>query len=165
MSAYGRNLAIVLTRELDAFVRELDLWPDDERVWQSAPGVTNSAANLALHVAGNLQHFVGAVLGGTGYVRDRADEFGRRGGRRQDVIDALGAARDVVERVLPGLSEDRLSTAFPETVNDIRMPADRFLLHLAVHAAYHLGQASYLRRLLLGDSRTASALSLQPLAE
>ena len=46
------------------------LFPDDETVWRTLPGVPNSAGNLALHVAGNLQHFVGAVLGGSAYVRD-----------------------------------------------------------------------------------------------
>ena len=48
-------MAAVLQRELQAFERELDLFPDDRSVWQTVPGVPNSTGNLALHVAGNLQ--------------------------------------------------------------------------------------------------------------
>ncbi len=69
----------LLVRELEALAREVELFPDDESLWKTAPGVTNSAGNLALHACGNLRHFVGAVLGGTGYVRDRPAEFASSG--------------------------------------------------------------------------------------
>ena len=65
-----QSIAALLQRELQGFERELQLFPDDETVWRTMPGVPNSAGNLVLHVAGNLQHFVGAVLGGSAYVRD-----------------------------------------------------------------------------------------------
>lgn len=164
MNRLGADLAIVLIRELDGFAREIDLWPDDDRVWQTAPGVANSAANLALHVAGNLQYFVGSVLGDSGYVRSREAEFGRRSGSRAELVEELRAARRAVDTVLPGLPDARLTSDFPEAVGGHRVRTDRFLLHLAVHAGYHLGQASYLRRVLLGDTRTSAALPLQPLA-
>lgn len=75
---------LVLVRELEAFCREVEAFPDDERLWQTLPGITNACGNLARHVAGNLQHFVGARLGGTGYVRHREAEFSQRSvrGRR-----------------------------------------------------------------------------------
>src|SRR6186713_2326213 len=72
------SIAALLQRELAGFEREIGLFPDDETLWRTMPGVPNSAGNLALHVAGNLQHFVGAVLGGSAYVRDRNGEFSRR---------------------------------------------------------------------------------------
>jgi hypothetical protein len=53
-------------------------------------------------VAGNLQHFIGSVLGNTGYVRDRAAEFARRSGNRAEVIAELTRARQVVISVLGG---------------------------------------------------------------
>ena len=60
------DLALMLTRELDGVAREIEAFPDDASIWRVGPGVTNAAGNLALHVAGNLQHFVGALLGQTG---------------------------------------------------------------------------------------------------
>src|SRR5436190_4511608 len=79
------DVATLLVRELQACEREIALFPDDESVWRTVPGVTNAAGNLAMHLAGNLQYFIGAVLGETGYVRNRELEFGQRSGTREAV--------------------------------------------------------------------------------
>src|SRR5215831_3466122 len=107
------DLERFLLREIEGFARELAMFPDDDAVWRTVPGVTNSAGNLALHVAGNLQHFFGTVLGGTGYVRNRELEFGRRSGPRENIYAELDAAVAVVRKVLPSISNDRLEQDFP----------------------------------------------------
>jgi uncharacterized damage-inducible protein DinB len=163
MSELGENLALLLARELATFERELDLFPDDASAWTRPAGTSNSAANLALHVAGNLQYFVGTVLGGTGYVRDREREFGRRDGSREDVQRELRAAERVMRDVLPRLSPDTLVAEYPEPVNGVRLRTDRFLMHLSAHAAYHLGQASIARRAVTGDDRSSGPVPLAPL--
>lgn len=155
----------VLSRELEAFAREVELFPDDESLWRTLPGVTNSAGNLALHVCGNLEHFVGAVLGGTGYVRDRPAEFTTRAGRREDLARQLRETSDVVGAVLPGVRPGVLAAPYPEPHDGTQLPCDRFLLHLCTHLAFHLGQAGYLRRALTGDARTSGAISLKALAD
>ena len=78
------DLRRLLVRELEAFAREVELFPDDASLWKTLPGVTNSAGNLALHVCGNLKHYLGGVLGGSGYVRNRDPEFASRAGSRDD---------------------------------------------------------------------------------
>ena len=165
MAAMTVQMVRLLTRELDGFERELGLFPDDVSVWSTAPGVANSAANLALHVAGGLQYLVGAVLGGTGYVRNRDAEFGRRSGTRQELMSELRKAAAVVRDVLPRVTESQLAGAFPEPVMGLALPTDLFLLHLCVHAGFHLGQAGYVRRIVTGDSTSSGPLPLQPLAE
>ena len=164
MTELGKNLAILLVRELETFEREIDLFDDDERIWSTAPGCPNSAANSALHVAGNLRHFVGAVLGRTGYVRNREREFGRRTGSRSEVKAELRAAIDDVAAILPGLTDAVLAGDFPEPVGGHRLRTDRFLMHLCSHAAYHLGQADYVRRAVTGESRSSGAVPLAALA-
>jgi hypothetical protein len=164
MEDFTTNLATLLVRELNAFSRELDLFPDDQAVWKTAPGVTNSAANLALHVAGNLQHFVGAVLGTTGYVRNRELEFARSSGPRAEIKAEIEAAIRVVSGVLPGLTAEVLARPYPLGMfpgKQIR--TDLFLQHLCSHAAFHLGQAGYLRRVITGDTTSASPVSLATL--
>src|SRR5262245_28225173 len=79
----------LLIRELDGFRREIALFPDETSLWQNLPGVTNSAGNLALHVAGNLQYFVGTCVGGGSYVRDRPAEFASRTLSRAEVDEVL----------------------------------------------------------------------------
>ena len=163
MTDLGGNLAILFVRELAGFERELGLFPDDESAWKTAPGLPNSAGNLALHVAGNLQHYIGAVLGGTGYVRNRELEFGRRSGPRGDVLAELRAASRVVDTVLRALPSERFEADYPELLNDLRLRTDRFLMHLSAHAAFHLGQAGYVRRAVTGDSRSSGPVPLQAL--
>jgi hypothetical protein len=155
----------LLVRELEAFVREVELFPDDESLFRTLPGVTNSGGNLALHVCGNLEHFVGAVLGGSGYVRDRDAEFQTRGGRREDVARRLRETATVVGETLARLPAAVLEGPYPQPVAGLELPCRLFLAHLAVHLAFHLGQAGYLRRVVTGDGRTSGAVALSALAE
>ena len=164
MAAMTALMVRLLTRELDGFEREIGLFPDDVSVWSTAPGVTNSAANLALHVAGGRQYLVGTVLGGTGYVRNRDAEFGRRSGTRQEVIAELRTSAAVVRDVLPRLTDSQLAGTFPEPIMGLALPTELFLLHLCVHAGFHLGQAGYVRRIVMKDSTSSGPLPLQPLA-
>ena len=108
MSPFAADIALNLVRELEGFKRELAHFPDDESVWSTLPGVANSAGNLALHVAGNLQHFIGTVLGGTGYVRNRELEFGQRSGPRENIYAEIDEAIAVVRYVLPSIADETL---------------------------------------------------------
>ncbi|MGE3276129.1 MAG: DinB family protein [Vicinamibacterales bacterium] len=158
------GLETLFTRDLACFVREVELCPDDERLWQVVPGITNSVGNLGLHVAGNLQHFVGAVLGGTGYVRRREDEFGRRAGTRAEVVAALEAASGTIRAVLPRVTAEALAAPFPEQPGGHTINTGVFLQHLASHLALHLGQAGYLRRIVTANPASAGPSALAPLA-
>jgi len=153
----------LLVRELRAFAREVEMFPDDLSLFRTAPGVTNSAGNLALHVCGNLRHFVGAVLGGTGYVRNRDLEFQARSGRRVDVARQLHETAAIVTNTLGQLSPETLDKPYPQPVADLELPCGLFLVHLAVHLSFHLGQAGYLRRILTGDGRSSGPVSLKEL--
>jgi hypothetical protein len=155
----------LLTRELQGFQREIELFPDDERMWHTVPGVTNSAANLAWHVCGGLQHFIGGVLGNSGYVRDRDAEFNRRSGSRAELVAEITATIAVVQRTLAGPAAGWIGKPFPIEINGMRVRTEIFLMHLASHAAFHLGQAGYLRRILLEDSRSSGPVPLAPLVD
>lgn len=47
----------------------------EEELWQNPFGYGNSFGNLLLHLSGNLNHFLGSVISGTDYLRDREKEF------------------------------------------------------------------------------------------
>ena len=164
MSEVSSDFARALVRELEGFKREIAQFPDDDSVWATAPGVTNSAGNLALHLAGNLQYFIGSVLGGTGYVRNREAEFGRRSGSRDEICRELDAAIAVVGRVLPSLPADALAAEFPEPVMALKFRTSTFLVHLCAHAGFHLGQAGYLRRIVTGETTSSGPIPLGPMA-
>jgi hypothetical protein len=164
VSEVSGDFARCLVRELEGFKRELAQFPDDDSVWKTAPGVANSAGNLALHLSGNLQHFIGTVLGGTGYARNREAEFGRRSGSREEVYHELDAAIAVVRRVLPSIPAETLAAEFPEPVMGLKFRTSTFLVHLCAHAGFHLGQAGYLRRIVTGDATSSGPIPLGPMA-
>ena len=153
----------VLLRDLGALRREIEAYPDDDAPWQQPPGATNAGGTLALHLAGNLQHYVGARLGGTGYVRDRDAEFALRGVKRVEIVRAIDAAVDAVDRTLSRLDAGALARPFPEPIGGCTVETGDFLLHLAAHFAYHLGQIDYHRRVVTGDRRAADAMAVREL--
>jgi len=153
------TLRLLINRDLDSFSREVELFPDDILLWKTLPGIANSVGNLGLHAAGNLQYFIGAVLGGSGYVRHRDLEFSRRDGTRAEIRESLARAREVVADSLSRLTDEDLSKPYAELVGGRRLRTGDFLLHLSTHLAFHLGQAGYLRRALTGDATSSGALS------
>jgi hypothetical protein len=157
------DVALLLTREVDGIAREIEAFPDDASIWQISPGVTNAAGNLALHVAGNLQHFVGAMLGQTGYVRNREREFAQRSGTRREVVEEMLRARAIVAQVMPSLPAAALETMLEAQSLPGPIPAQRLLMHMCAHAGFHLGQIGYLRRILTGENRSVGPLPVAPL--
>jgi uncharacterized damage-inducible protein DinB len=164
MHRLNHDVQRLIVRELRAFGREIALFPDDESVWRTVPGITNSAGNLALHIAGNLQHFSGAVLGGTAYARNRDAEFSRRGGTRAELARELESAERAVDAI-GELDPAAIDGIYPAAPNAMTVRTQLFLLHLLAHVAFHLGQAGYIRRVVTGDSRSADPLPLGPLAD
>jgi uncharacterized damage-inducible protein DinB len=158
-------LKLLITRELRAFRRELEAYPDDASVWRAVPGLPNTGGTLALHVVGNLRHFIGAIVGRDGYVRDRDAEFSRRDVSRRELLAGLDAALAAVERALGAASDDGLRGAYPEPIAKRTVPTEAFLLHLATHLAYHLGQMDYHRRAVTGDATGVDAVSVRELPE
>jgi len=158
MASIIDDVLVVLLCDLEGFQREVAMYPDDASLWVVREGVANSGGNLALHVAGNIRYFIGHAIGGHDYQRDRADEFARRSGTRDEVIAQLRGAVAAVKDVLPGLTGEQLDAPF-EAHAGVRVSTRRFLLHLCTHTAFHLGQIGYLRRIVTGDSRSSNTVS------
>jgi hypothetical protein len=154
----------ILRRDLGTLRRELDLYADDAGPWRKVPGLANSGGTLALHLAGNLRHFVGARLGGSGYVRDRAAEFAERDVPRAKLIAQVDAAMHEADAALAALDPRRLLEEFPDPVAGVRLTTGDLLLHLLVHLTYHLGQLNAHRRVVSGDASSVGALAIPALA-
>ena len=171
MATHGKDamtitdFCIVMVRELRALQRELQAYPDDETPWRLAPGITNSAGTLALHLTGNLRHFVGAVLGGSGYVRDRDAEFARRGVPRAELVAGIELAIAEVESAIRAHDDARLGAAYPVPVGGRQVTTSQFLVHLVAHLGYHLGQVDYHRRMTDPAAKPVGTLPLDTLAE
>jgi uncharacterized damage-inducible protein DinB len=151
----------ILQRELAAVRRSVEAYPDDASIWAERPGLPNTAGTLVLHIAGNLQHYVGALLGDTGYRRDRDAEFSRRGVSRDELLAEIDRASDAIDRGLSRLpdEDDAFVHPYPERVAGRVVTTGDWLVHLASHLAYHLGQLDYHRRVVTGRRAGVEAVA------
>ncbi len=127
-------------------VRNLAEPLSDAKFWSKPVNPGNSVGHLVLHLCGNLNHFIGGQLGGSGYVRDREREFTEA--RLPSKAEALRKLDDAVatfRRVVSALSAERLAAPHPEARFGVVMNA---LAHVLAHFALHRGQMSYIVRLL-----------------
>lgn len=141
------DLAKLFDRDLERLQKELDLTPD-ELLWQVSGQINNSPGNLFLHISGNLQHFVGAILGQSGYVRDREGEFGKKGLPKSDLAKDIESAKTVIQQTLEKMNPADLDEIYPLEVFGYPMTTGYFLIHLNSHLNYHYGQINYFRRIL-----------------
>ena len=159
MTTMASQIGGMMARELTTLKQEIEAYASDADVWRTPPGITNSAGTLALHLAGNLRHFVGGVLGGSGYRRDRDREFAARGLPRGELVAGIDDAIGEVEAALGRLADAELAKEFPEPVAKVRVATGDFLVHLVSHLSYHLGQVDYHRRLVTGSAQTVGAVA------
>jgi len=143
-----QDLKILLVRDLKKLQSEITQYKDESVIWRKDKAIPNSAGNLCLHLVGNLNTFIGAVLGDTGYVRQRDLEFSLKDIPAAELVRMVDETISVVESTLEGLEGQKLNELYPIVVFDKEMTTGYFLVHLAMHLDYHLGQVNYHRRLL-----------------
>ena len=139
-------------RDLAKLRTEIEQYADEADLWKTSGDITNPAGNLALHLTGNLRHFIGAVLGGSDYVRDRDLEFSDAGVSKEKLLAEVAVTSTDVRTTLEKLNEDDLAKDYPLDVFGYRMTTVFFLVPLTTHFNYHLGQINYHRRVLSGAS-------------
>lgn len=135
-------------RDLNKLKDEINSYKDESKLWIISGDIKNSGGNLCLHLCGNLQHFIGALIGESGYVRNREAEFGLKDILKSELLKEIDNTIAAVEKSLNGLKEEKLNEIFPTNVFGYEMTTGYFLVHLIAHLGYHLGQINYHRRLL-----------------
>ena len=142
------SLIQLFSRDLDRLEKEISSYKSDTVLWKIEKNINNSAGNLAIHILGNLNHFIGATLGNSGYVRDREGEFIGKNISRQSISTQTDEVKKIIESVISSLTDKDLNKIYPLNVFKKEMTTEYFLIHLYGHLNYHLGQINYHRRLL-----------------
>ncbi|MGA8263749.1 MAG: DUF1572 family protein [Ignavibacteriaceae bacterium] len=144
-----QSLSELFERDLTRLKEEITLYSDESKIWVVKGEIKNSAGNLALHLLGNLNHFIGAVLGNNGYVRNRDAEFSDKNVSLTEMINNVDKTKEVIKSILSKISDEELAEDYPVVVlAGKKMKTGYFLIHLAGHLNYHLGQINYHRRLI-----------------
>lgn len=145
---YTKNLTTIFKLNLEKLQDEIGLFQSEENIWIVPTGVANSAGNLCLHLIGNLNHFIGAGIGHTGYVRHRDAEFADKDVPRQQLLVMINDCVSMIEETLSGVDANDLEKISSKSTPGREMTNGYLLLHLLAHLNYHLGQINYLRRLI-----------------
>ena len=144
----NKILIDIYERDLDKLRTEVESYANEADLWKTTDGISNSAGNLGLHLTGNLQHFFGAILADSGYVRDRDSEFANKNVARDEMLATIDSTKAVVVDTLSKLTDEDFAKTYPIEVFGHPMTTGYFLTHLTTHFNYHLGQINYHRRLV-----------------
>ncbi len=142
------SLIDLITKDLIKLQKEINEYATEEDLWIIEKDIQNSGGNLAIHLIGNLNHFIGAILGNSGYIRERDKEFNDKNISRKKIISEIDALIIGLEEVFLSLTKEDLAKIYPINVLGKEMTTTYFLLHLYGHLNYHLGQINYHRRLI-----------------
>ena len=142
------TLKLLFERDLKKLRVEIEAYKTEKNIWQVEKNIKNSAGNLCLHIIGNLNWYVGAQLGATGYIRHRELEFSSTNIPKDDLLLEIDKTRSVLDNTLDKITSSQLELEYPILVFDKKTTTYYFLIHLTTHLAYHLGQVNYHRRLI-----------------
>ncbi|BFM45296.1 hypothetical protein CFS9_39370 [Flavobacterium sp. CFS9] len=135
-------------RDLDKLISEIELYKEEENIWKVERSISNPAGNLALHLVGNLNEFIGKYIGHTNYIRDRDLEFAQKNVARTKIIEMIKDTQKMIRTSISMLSKEELEKDYPILKFSESCTTEYLLVHLMTHLTYHLGQINYHRRLI-----------------
>jgi len=142
------TLITLFKRDLNRLKTEIESYQEPANLWITEKAIANSAGNLCLHLIGNLNTYIGANLGQSGYIRNRELEFSLKDVPVKELVKNIVDTISVIESALTGMSSAQMEAEYPFLVMEEKTTTQFFLIHLSSHLNYHLGQINYHRRLL-----------------
>ncbi|WP_299218507.1 DUF1572 family protein [uncultured Aquimarina sp.] len=141
-------LKTIFDRDLTKLKAEVNAYSKEENLWIETKDISNSAGNLCLHLVGNLNTYIGAEFGKTGYIRERDKEFSLKNLPKSQLISMVNETMTIVQDSLDEVTQEDLQKEYPRVLMDKNPSTLRFFIHLTTHLTYHLGQINYHRRIL-----------------
>ncbi|MES2456312.1 MAG: DUF1572 family protein [Bacteroidota bacterium] len=138
----------LMIRDLEKLKQEILAYQNEEKLWSSDRGISNSAGNLCLHLIGNLNTYIGAQLGSTGYLRNREEEFTMENIPREQLVEKVEQTILMIGQTFDMISDQQLNEIYPGETPFNEVTTHYSFVHLAMHLAYHLGQINYHRRFI-----------------
>jgi uncharacterized damage-inducible protein DinB len=137
-----------LTSRVERAVRSVT----EEQLWTKPFAFGNSIGHLVLHLTGNLNHYIGSLVAGTGYVRHREHEF--TDPVRHPTEELLANFHRAVDLVVQTIeSQDAAALATPVADQPPIQTRLGLFLVCAAHMNNHIGQMSYLVQALQSSTQ------------
>lgn len=141
------RLVVHLTGQIAACLDALN----DPMIWWRANDQSNAIGNLVLHCAGSTRYYIGHIVGGHDFVRDRNAEFAERQELpKADLLARLTFAANEADEVFKSFDAGQLM----ETTDKGRRPGTfmEVIGHQLVHYAAHTGQIAFATKMLKADA-------------
>lgn len=132
---------------LNSLRDEISSYKKPENIWMLAGSISNTPGNLCLHICGNLNHFFGAVIGNTGYVRERDLEFSKKNISSEELIGEIEETKKMIGKIFDDLKPDDVNKIYPVNKFGENVTYGFVFARLVSHLSYHLGQINYHRRI------------------
>lgn len=140
----------IMENDLSKLKNEINQYENENDLWIVRGDISNSAGNLCLHLLGNLNHFIGHLIGGTGYQRQRDKEFSDKNIPLSELNNRIDALIEVIKKSLPKINDEDMNRTFPDKMGGNKREYGFALIHFSNHFNYHLGQINYHRRIITG---------------
>lgn len=148
------DLAPVVSSTLAAYYEEtrdkLHHWVaplTTEQIWRKPYPYGNSVGHLVLHLTGNLNHYIGARIAQTGYLRDRPMEFSDTSTLpKEQVLANFDRAIDMVAATIRAQTADSLLEPYSDPTEPRSNTRFAVFVRMAAHAYHHVGQIIYLSK-------------------
>jgi uncharacterized damage-inducible protein DinB len=128
----------------------------DAQFWQKPFPFGNSFGHLVLHLTGNLNYYIGALIAVTGYVRDRPREFNDLNPTsKEETLKPFDDAVDMVLKTIHAQSSEDWSAPYSGAGTEAKTRLEIVMI-CAAHMQLHIGQMIYLAYELKRQAGTAS---------
>ena len=134
------RLVVHLTGQIRTYLDALD----DSQIWWRPNSASNAVGNLVLHCAGSTRFYLGHVVGGHEFARDRDGEFSARDIPKVELRARLDAAVSEAAQVLAAFDPARLLEITDRTPNPTTFM--QVISLQLVHYATHVGQIAYVAK-------------------
>ena len=141
-------LASFYERDIHKLIEEINLFKNEENIWQTTSSLKNSCGNLVLHIIGGMNYLIGTTLAHTEYVRNRDQEFIQKNVEKKKLIAKLEELITMINQTLNNLTPEQMENEYPIFFDKPKTSVSYVLVQLLAHLNYHLGQVNYLRRIL-----------------
>jgi len=143
-----KELARLYKRDIERFITEIELFNDENNLLKTKGSAKNSSGNLTLHIIGGLSFHIGVTLANLDFVRNRNQEFIRKGVPRESMTAQLSNLIPLIVDTITSMPDRQLNELHPNLYDGQNETIGYVLTQILLHLNYHLGQINYLRRML-----------------
>ncbi len=125
-----------------------------EQLWRKPYPYGNSIGHLLLHLTGNLNHYIGAQIAGSGYVHNRPLEFTDASHRpKEQILADFDRAITMVASTIRSQSESDLLLPYSDPTEPHSTTRFGVFQRMSAHAYHHVGQMIYLAKELARSAK------------